>query len=169
MHPSTRAAEMAAEMAETLRAGLPLLPTPAPPGLAGDVMAAAAALRQGDTASAVARLPAALRGTLAAVARGADGRSLLAALQRFATNASEDRRIARTALAYPVIVALLAGLGIAWLAVRSASGLADLETSYAGPIRGVPAGGIVARACVPCPRRPRRGRLPGGRRAADRG
>lgn len=146
MHPSTRAADLATEMAEMLRAGMPLLPSPAPAGLAADLVAAGADLRQGDNASAVARLPAPLRGILAAEARGADGRPLLAALQRFATNAREDRRIARTALAYPVIVALLAGLGIAWLAARSASGLADLEASYVGPIRGVPAGEIVARS-----------------------
>ncbi len=133
-------------MAEIVRAGMPLLPTPAAAGLAGDLVATAADLRQGTSPGAVARLPAPLRGILAAVARGADGRPLLAAVQRFATNAREERRITRTALAYPVIVAIFAGLGIAWLATRSAPGLADLEASYAGPIRGVPKGAIVARS-----------------------
>lgn len=147
MHPSTHAADLAAEMAELVRAAIPLLPAPVPAGLADDLTTAAADLRQGDDAStAVARLPATVRGTLAAVNRGADGRTLLAAVQRFAATAREDRRIARTALAYPVIVALLAGLGIAWLAMRSASDLADLEVSYAGPIRGVPSGGILTRS-----------------------
>lgn len=146
MGPSTRAADLANEMAEIVRVGMPLLPRPAAAGLAGDLVATAADLRAGTSPGAVARLPAPLRGILAAVARGADGRPLLAAVQRFATAAGEERRITRTALAYPVIVGVLACLGIAWLATRSAPGIADLEASYAGPLRGMPAGGIVSRS-----------------------
>lgn len=146
MHPANQAADLATEMAEIVRAGMPLLPVPAAAGLADDLTAAAAGLRQGDAAAAIALLPAMLRGALTAADRGADGRSLLAAVQRFAANTRADRRIARTSLAYPVVVGVLACLGIVWLANRPVPALADLEASCAGPIPGGTTGGIVARS-----------------------
>ncbi len=140
---------MAEEMAAIVAAGLPLVPGLAPAGPQALAAVAADLRRQGDpadVAAAAARLPGSVRGVLTAVAAGADGPRLLAALQRAAAAAREARRRMLRALVYPLFVGVLAVLGIGWLARRTPPLEEDILVSPGPVVTAAPDAAPVLRA-----------------------
>ncbi len=132
---------MAEEMAAVVEAGLPLVPGLAPAGPRALAAVAADLRRQGGpalVATAAARLPGPVQGVLTAVAAGADGPRLLAALQQAAAAAQESRRRMLRAIVYPLFVGMLAVLGIGWLARRTPPLEEDTLVSRGPVVTAVP-------------------------------
>lgn len=96
-------------------------------------------------AAPLEKVPAPLRGIRAAELAGADPHVLQAALQRFVESSLDDHRLIRSAITYPLVVTMLAGVGVAWLWTQEVPPLERFETSFIPLVPTPPPGPMVER------------------------
>ena len=83
--------------------------------------------------------PSAARRAIAeAAALGADGHALAAVLDDAATTLADDRWRLRLAIAYPLVVAVLALIGLAWITLTDGRLIRSLEATFPDPPNAAP-------------------------------